>query len=100
MESPQKLTLTGIEPCLQLPSRKFDIYVCLDVEIVKFENRPPNLYWRLIDPRFDLVEIGVNPLTGALTSIKLVFYMGELSLEENTIPSTVQTKARAFHSSI
>jgi hypothetical protein len=93
MESPIKLTLTGVEPCLQMPSREFDIYVCLDVEIVEFENRPPNLYWRLIDPCFDLVEIGVNPLTGALTSVKLVFYMGELSMEENAIPSTVHTKA-------
>lgn len=36
------------------------------------------LYWRLVDPTFNLVEVAIDPRNGCLVSVKVPLYNGDL----------------------
>ena len=59
------------------PERHIDRHASVGVAVDYSPGRPP-LYWRLIDPSFNLIEIGVAADTGRLVRFELVQYNGPL----------------------
>jgi hypothetical protein len=55
--------------------RKVHRHIPLTVRIQK-ELQPHPLYWRLVDPKFNLIEIGLEDFTGRLVSITVTNYNG------------------------
>ncbi len=59
-------------------SKQFDPYVCLDLSINKDSIARPPLYWRLVDPKFCLIEIAIDRNSGRLVAVTVVMYQGNL----------------------
>lgn len=59
------------------PERHIDRHASVGVTVERAVSPPP-LYWRLIDPVYNLIEIGVETYTGRLVSFDLVQYNGPL----------------------
>ena len=73
--------------------RLVDPYVPLKLS-AGYSVADPPLYWRLVDPQFSLVEIGINRWDGRFVSFTVAHYNGEL--HPLGIPSgTVSTETLA-----
>jgi hypothetical protein len=57
--------------------RKVHRHVPLTVRIQK-ELQPHPLYWRLVDPKFNLIELGLEDFTGRLVSFTVTNYNGPM----------------------
>jgi hypothetical protein len=68
-------------------TRRFDSYVCLDLDIDKSETDLPPLYWSLAEPKFSLVEIGIARSSGRLLSVTVVLYKGVLHRKKSSSAS-------------
>jgi len=66
--------------------RKVHRHVCLSVTF-KDQISPHPLYWRLDDPKFNLIEIGIEPYTGQLLSFTVANYNGRISPLESVAES-------------
>jgi len=63
---------TGVVPAVLPIQRQFGPYVPVSVTIGYSAYDPP-LYWRLDDPKFNLVEIGIDRRGGHFVSLTVVF---------------------------
>ncbi len=86
METGRKLKLERFASDFWV-TRQIDEFVCLDVTIGTSLTNPSPLYWRLIDPETNLIEIGVERDTGQLLSITIVSYQGALYKLETDPPA-------------
>jgi hypothetical protein len=55
-------------------TRQIDSYICLDVTIGDTSLPSPPLYWRVDEPKCNLVEIGIDRSSGRMVSFTVVLY--------------------------
>ena len=63
---------TGVALAVLPVQREFGPYVPVSVT-TGYSHLDPPLYWRLDDPKFNLVEIGINRRSGQFVSLTVVF---------------------------
>src|SRR5215203_4375198 len=68
-----RLKYTGVVPAVLPVQRQFGPYVPVSV-MTGYRADDPPLYWRLDDPKFNLVEIGIDRRGGHFVSLTVVFY--------------------------
>jgi hypothetical protein len=66
------LKTTGVTPPVMSLQRQFGPYVPVSIMHGDTPSEPP-LYWRLMDPEFNLVEIGIDRRDGHFVSFTLFF---------------------------
>jgi hypothetical protein len=66
------------------PSVQFGDHLYLDVA---FASHWPGvcLYWRLVDPKFSLLEVGLDSVSGQLRSLTVPLYNGELDSQSDAV---------------
>lgn len=69
------LKYTGVVPAVLPVQRQFGPYVPVSV-MTGYRAEDPPLYWRLDDPKFNLVEIGIDRRDGHFVSLTVTFYNG------------------------
>lgn len=57
-------------------SRSFGQYTCMELSLNKASWQYAPYYWRLVDNKFNLIEIGLHPSTGQLLSLTIAMYKG------------------------
>lgn len=57
-------------------SRKFGQYTCIELALQEDSWQYSPFYWRLIDNKFSLIEVGLHPSTGQLLSLTVTMYNG------------------------
>jgi hypothetical protein len=66
------LKYTGVAPAVLPVQREFGPYVPVSIA-TGYSHLDPPLYWRLDNPKFNLVEIGIDRRTGQFVSLTVVF---------------------------
>jgi hypothetical protein len=69
----------GTTPLKRPTSRVFDEHVFLTIEVDPDRPGSPPLYWNVVDPKWNLIEVGIDRSSGELVSIILTFYRGALA---------------------
>ncbi len=75
----EKLICTGISHGNAKIERIFDHYVPITLRIGDTLKQNRKLYWRIIDAKFCLLELGIDQVVGYCRSLKVVFYNGNFS---------------------
>jgi hypothetical protein len=77
-----------VAPIYNKPIIKFGDHIYVDIE---FGTQWQGIcfYWRMIDPEFSLLEIGVDSITGQLRSLTVPLYNGKLATIENVLTESM-----------